>query len=64
MNRLAKDHAGRVYAAPNIDCDVDFCDYVIVNGIRFNRESNREMVHRVDYEPNGRFVDLVGVVEH
>jgi hypothetical protein len=63
-NTLARDHAGRVFTNQSIDCDVDFCDYIIINGIRFNRESNMSAIHRVDYEPNGKFADLVGVVEH
>jgi hypothetical protein len=64
MNRLARDHSGKVYAAPNIDCEVDFCDYIIVNGIRFNRDSNMNAIHRVDFEPEERFAVLPAYLEH
>jgi hypothetical protein len=42
------------------DIDVSHVEYVIVNGIRFNRESKLEAEHRQNYEPGGKFEHLAG----
>lgn len=48
----------------NIKQDITHDDYLIVNGVRFNRESKMEESRRTDYEEGGRFHHLVGDPNH
>lgn len=57
--KLRKDSAGNIYGEINVSTDsLDLVDYILVNGIRFGKETEIERGQRRKYEPGGEFHHL------